>query len=136
MPLLIHRVRDGNLDKPFGAGICRTIYWGVILLYRERTKAGDEASVSRDTGEAEDIFDHFGDFCDLHGYTPRERDVMNLLLRSDESMKNISVALGISERMLYRYMNSLYEKTGTENRAGLVKKYYEERSAGNGSIGS
>lgn len=129
-----YHVQRGGLIERLIIGVI--ILCMFILLYRERTKAGDEASVSKDTGEAEDIFDHFGDFCDLHGYTPRERDVMNLLLRSDESMKNISAALGISERMLYRYMNSLYEKTGTENRAGLVKKYYEERSAGNGSIGS
>lgn len=57
--------------------------------------------------------------------TPREKDVMKCLLESDESMKIIADKLEISERMLYRYMKQLYEKTGTENRIGLVKSYYE-----------
>ena len=60
--------------------------------------------------------------------TPREKDVMKSLLESDESMKIIAEKLEISERMLYRYMNQLYEKTGTENRTGLVKSYYEYNS--------
>jgi DNA-binding CsgD family transcriptional regulator len=39
----------------------------------------------------------------------------------------VSNKLGISERMLYRYMKSLYEKVGAENRAGLVKRYYGDK---------
>lgn len=57
--------------------------------------------------------------------TPREGDVIKCLLESDTSMKVIADQLEISERMLYRYMKQLYEKTGTENRAGLIKSYYE-----------
>ena len=57
--------------------------------------------------------------------TPREGDVIKCLLESDESMKIIAGELEISERMLYRYMKQIYEKTGTENRTGLVKSYYE-----------
>ena len=54
---------------------------------------------------------------------------MQKLLESDESMKIVSEGLGISERMLYRYVNSLYEKAGAENRAGLVKRYYEDKKS-------
>ena len=51
---------------------------------------------------------------------------MQKLLESDESMKIVSEGLGISERMLYRYVNSLYEKAGAENRAGCVLVFVDE----------
>ncbi len=33
---------------------------------------------------------------------------------------------GISERTLYRHMNSICEKTGTDSRMGLVMLYYRD----------
>ncbi len=84
-------------------------------------------TVTGDSLNAQKKYDEerFNKFCDDRRMTPRERDVMRLLLNSDKNMKLLAEQLGISERMLYRYMNSLYEKVGTENRAGLVRKYYE-----------
>lgn len=67
----------------------------------------------------------FDKYCTKFEFTPRERDVLNILLSSDESMKIVAEKLNISERMLYRYMNSLYEKTGTQTRASLLKSYYK-----------
>ena len=64
-------------------------------------------------------------FTKKYHFTPRECDVLKELLTSDDTMKNIAEALGISERMLYRYMNNLYQKTGVETRAALMKLYYE-----------
>lgn len=61
-----------------------------------------------------------------HDLTPRESDVMQVLLNSDANMKTIAESLNISERMLYNYMKQLYKKLGAENRAGLVRAYYEE----------
>ena len=57
--------------------------------------------------------------------TPRESDVLKCIMSTEKSMKDIAEELQISERMLYRYMKQLYQKTGTETRAGLVKAYYE-----------
>lgn len=64
-------------------------------------------------------------FTEKYHFTPRECDVLKELLTSDDTMKTISKQLGISERMLYRYMNNLYQKTGAETRAALMKLYYE-----------
>lgn len=69
--------------------------------------------------------DKFLAFTEKYHFTPRECDVLKELLTSDDTMKNIAEALGISERMLYRYMNNLYQKTGAETRAALMKLYYE-----------
>ena len=61
--------------------------------------------------------------------TPRETDVMRELLSSEGTMKELAKSLAVSERVLYRYMKRLHEKTGTETRAGLVKLYYEQGKA-------
>ncbi|MBQ9199811.1 MAG: helix-turn-helix transcriptional regulator [Lachnospiraceae bacterium] len=84
----------------------------------------DEALQSIESKE-EATQKEFMNYASTYELTPRECDVLKCILNSDESMKIIAEQLGISERMLYRYMNQLYEKTGAENRAGLVKKYYE-----------
>lgn len=69
---------------------------------------------------------YFRNYVVEHDLTPRESDVLKYILTSEESMKTIAARLDISERMLYRYMKQLYEKTGTETRAGLVKDYYSD----------
>ncbi len=53
--------------------------------------------------------------------TPREKDVARLLIGTDEPIKAIASDLGISERSVYRYSASIYEKTGTDNRNGLIR---------------
>ncbi|MCR5507880.1 MAG: helix-turn-helix transcriptional regulator [Lachnospiraceae bacterium] len=55
--------------------------------------------------------------------TPRERDVARLLINTDKPIKAIASELDISERSVYRYASSIYEKTGIDNRTGLIKNY-------------
>ncbi len=55
--------------------------------------------------------------------TPREKDVARLLIETDIPVKTIASELGISERSVYRFASSIYEKTGTDNRTGLMKEY-------------
>ena len=55
--------------------------------------------------------------------TPRETDVVHLLIETDIPVKAIAIELGISERSVYRFAASIYEKTGTDNRAGLLKEF-------------
>ena len=61
------------------------------------------------------------------GLTPREKEVLLELLNSEDNMKELAARLFLSERVLYRYVKSIHEKTGTSSRAGLVKEYYESR---------
>jgi len=49
---------------------------------------------------------------------------MEKILASDEGVKEIAAKINISERVLYRYFNSLYEKTGTKSRIALLQLYY------------
>ncbi|MCR5232331.1 MAG: helix-turn-helix transcriptional regulator [Lachnospiraceae bacterium] len=63
-----------------------------------------------------------------YSLTPRERDVAALLITTELPIKAIAAELGISERSVYRFCSSIYEKTGTDNRIGLVKEFYSRLS--------
>ena len=58
-----------------------------------------------------------------YSLTPRENDVAHILIETELPIKAIAAELKISERSVYRYASSIYEKTGIDNRAGLVKQY-------------
>ena len=57
--------------------------------------------------------------------TKREKEVLEVLLVSDENVQNIAESLMISRAALYRHIASLNEKTGTKSRIGLVQFYYQ-----------
>lgn len=62
--------------------------------------------------------------------TPRECDVARILIETDMPIRAIANELKISERSVYRYLASIYEKTGTDNRTGLIKAYIQNESRG------
>ena len=62
-------------------------------------------------------------FCRSCRLTPRESEVLHKLLESDDSLQLIATDLGISTRMVQRYVTSIYEKTGAKSRTGLHQRY-------------
>jgi DNA-binding CsgD family transcriptional regulator len=53
--------------------------------------------------------------------TPRETDVVRIILREKDIRTNdIAKEMEISRTMVYRYINSLYEKTGTDEKHDLI----------------
>ena len=53
--------------------------------------------------------------------TPRETDVVRIILREKDIRTNeIAEEMQISRTMVYRYINSLYEKTGTDEKHDLI----------------
>ncbi len=64
------------------------------------------------------------DFAKRYGLTRREAEVFDIILKSDANPKELAAELFISERMLYRHLNSIYEKTGTSSRIGLLLLFY------------
>ena len=62
-------------------------------------------------------------FCRSFHLTPRESQVLQKLLESDESLQVIAGDLAISVRMVQRYVTSIYEKTGAKSRMGLHQRY-------------
>ena len=57
--------------------------------------------------------------------TPRETEVLHVLLISDDNVQEIAEQLLISRAALYRHITSINEKTNTKSRIGLVQFYYQ-----------
>ncbi len=55
--------------------------------------------------------------------TPRETEVLERLLTTDDDLQRIADSLYISRRMVQRYVSSIYEKTETKTRLGLFQSY-------------
>lgn len=64
-------------------------------------------------------------FIQSFSLTEREQDIARRILVKSESIKEMSLQLFISERVIYRHLNRIYEKTGTDSRMGLLLKYQE-----------
>lgn len=55
--------------------------------------------------------------------TPRETEVLEKLLTTEDGVQEIADSLYISRRMLQRHIASIYEKTETKTRVGLFQSY-------------
>ncbi|MDO4488017.1 MAG: hypothetical protein Q4B67_02845 [Eubacteriales bacterium] len=60
-------------------------------------------------------------FASEYGLTPRETDVLKLLIMTEDGTQEIVDTLIISRRVLQRYITAIYEKTGTKTRVGLIR---------------
>ena len=63
-------------------------------------------------------------FSETFSLTPREQDVLQMLLTSDGSVQEMADKLFISRAALYRHLTALNEKTETKSRLGLLQFYY------------
>jgi DNA-binding CsgD family transcriptional regulator len=64
------------------------------------------------------------DFAAKYQLTPRETDIMGRILTSGKGVRELALEINISERVLYRHFNRLYEKTGATSRTDLLMIYY------------
>ena len=94
----------------------------------EELRAAEDVveELEKRVGELEQQSSHISieEFVSIYEMTPRERDVLQLLLTTDMKTKEIAVRLMISERVCQRYITSIYDKTGTGSRTSLLLKYY------------
>ena len=60
---------------------------------------------------------------DSCAFTPREREVFEKLMTTEDDLQCIADSLYISRRMVQRYVTSIYEKTETKTRLGLFQRY-------------
>ena len=80
--------------------------------------AGGEIGKTRD-----ERLQHFAEHYRL---TPREADVLRIVVDNECTLKEVAYTLSISERMVQRYMTSIYQKTDTQSRIGLSLKYFNK----------
>ncbi len=64
-------------------------------------------------------------FAGEYGLTDREKDVFIQCVTTEAIGEAMAAELSISRRLLQKYIASIYEKTGTESRVGLLRKFYE-----------
>lgn len=64
-------------------------------------------------------------YCEYYGFTPRETEVFEKLIVTENGNQEIADELFISRRVLQRHVASIYEKTGTKNRIGLYQSYWD-----------
>ena len=65
-------------------------------------------------------------FAKAYGLTPKEREVLAAVLRSDLPTPRLAEELGMGERTLYRHLSGIYDKTGTDSRMALVIFYHRQ----------
>ena len=63
-------------------------------------------------------------FAEKHELTPREKEVLTLILTKDGTTKELAKELLISERVCQRYLTSIYDKTGCNSKVGLILLFY------------
>ena len=79
-----------------------------------------EEETHRDICEEE----KFALFSEAYSLSAREREILQMLLVSDENVQDIAEKLLLSRAALYRHIACLNEKTGTKSRIGLIQLYY------------
>ncbi len=64
----------------------------------------------------------------FEGLTPRERDVVQLLLRAYDN-RSIARRLNVSDQTVKNYIHSVYEKLGVSGRTALIKRVLQGEGA-------
>ena len=65
-------------------------------------------------------------FTEEFSLTPRETEVLALLVNTEDSVQAIAESLYVSRRTLERHISAIYEKTGVKSRVGLIRLYNEK----------
>lgn len=68
--------------------------------------------------------DRLDGFVAAFGLTKRERDVLEALVVSDDSVQDVAAALFLSRSTLYRHIASINKKTGAASRVALINFFW------------
>ena len=115
---LLTLVPVGNLSMTAAIG-ADVVLFGMLVV---SMAVGGELTLTR-PAQPETPEQALERFCQSCRLTPRESEVLQKLLESDDSLQVIATDLGISTRMVQRYVTSIYEKTGAKSRTGLHQRY-------------
>lgn len=63
-------------------------------------------------------------FVATFGLTERERDILEVLVVSDQSVQDIATTLSLSRSTLYRHISSINKKTDTASRVALINFFW------------
>lgn len=106
-------------------GSCVLCIFVLLILLKDIISAmyvQKDASDPKDSMSKEEVLNHY---CEHYGFTPREKEVFEKLITTENGNQEIADELFISRRVLQRHVASIYEKTGTKNRIGLYQSYWD-----------
>lgn len=95
--------------------------------------ATDDLGMSCEPGQADTVpleapelsfDDRLDGFVAAFGLTKRERDVLEALVVSDDSVQDVAAALFLSRSTLYRHIASINKKTGASSRVALINFFW------------
>ena len=95
--------------------------------------ATDDLGVSCEPGQTDTVpleapelsfDDRLDGFVAAFGLTKRERDVLEALVVSDDSVQGVAAALFLSRSTLYRHIASINKKTGVSSRVALINFFW------------
>ncbi|MBO6111953.1 MAG: HTH domain-containing protein [Lachnospiraceae bacterium] len=95
---------------------------GILLVISSVFAVGEVLRIVHQSRETSDKgSDRFLIMSEKYRFTPREEDVVRAIAdRPEATGAELADTLGISRTMLYRYLNQLYEKTGTREKRELI----------------
>lgn len=115
-PVVIRlRHRDGSCHEVLGQALALSVAGARLQLLTLRPDLAPDLPADRAVQDG----DH-QPAPGLQQLTPRERDVLNLLIHGQQS-KQIAHTLGISRRTVDVHRSSLFRKTGSRNLADLLR---------------
>ena len=123
VPVLHFFEAFGNVALVVGS--CVLCIFVLLILLKDIISA---MYAQKDTAENNDTISNekaLNLYCEYYGFTPRETEVFEKLIVTENGNQEIADELFISRRVLQRHVASIYEKTGTKNRIGLYKSYWD-----------
>lgn len=97
----------------------------VLLPYITNTAAAERQPEAAEQKKEMSPQERLKSYAESSFLTPRETEVLERLLTSEDGVQEIAESLYISRRVLQRYIASIYEKTGTRTRIGLFQSYMD-----------
>lgn len=101
--------------------ICVAVYAAQITPVKEMAEPETVTVVKMVEIDPEE---KFVAFAEAFALTKREKEVLKVLLESEENVQEIAEILALSRAALYRHIASLNEKTNTKSRIGIMQFYY------------
>ena len=92
------------------------------FIYTNKRKNFFERPDAKDSGKSSDG-ERLQKLSEQFSLTPREAEVLGLLVNTEDGLQTIADNLYISRRTLERYVSAIYEKTGAKSRIGLATLY-------------
>ena len=90
-----------------------------VSLFSQQASA-EKASEENEPLSQEQIMKNYSEH---YGFTPRETEVFEKLITTEDGVQEIADSLYVSRRVLQRYIAAIYEKTNTKSRIGLFQSF-------------